>query len=159
MSMNVKRQPDSSTGSRELSLAVHVLVVDDHRQLRQELRNIVSSYGFQVVGEAAEGAQACVLAQLLQPKVILMDIQMPKMNGIDATRSIKMALPHIIIIGLSVNYSIEVAHQMKVAGASAFLIKDTPPEDLCQAIHSALTTPGWIGTSGCRLDELEREAG
>lgn len=159
-SMNMQRQPDFTSEGTKSSQTVHVLIGDDHRLLRQELRTIVSSYpAFHVVGEAADGAQACALAQQVQPDVILMDIQMPKMNGVEATRSIKRTFPHIIIIGLSVNYSIEVAHQMKVAGASAYLIKDTLPEDLCQVIHSALTMSRWIGISGCGLMDWSARPG
>lgn len=122
------------------SHTVQVLVVDDHRLLRQGLRSLISSYqGFVVVGEAENGEQACQLAQQLRPHVILMDVHMPKLNGIEATRWIKTKLPHIIIIGLSVNPSATVAQDMKAAGASAYLTKETSPENLHQVIHAALT--------------------
>ena len=118
---------------------IRVLVVDDHRAIRQGLRDLVGSYGdCTVVGEAEDGAQACELAQQLRPDVILMDINMPRMNGIEATRCIKTMLPHIITVGLSVNLSVETAHQMKAAGAAAYLAKDSAPDDLYRAIRSAL---------------------
>ena len=119
---------------------VRVLVVDDHRLVRQELRNILSFYReFTVVGEAEDGKQACELAQQLQPDVILMDIHMHKMNGIEATRWIKARLPNVIIIGLSVNTSAAATHDMKAAGAVASLSKEADSSDLYRAIHSALT--------------------
>ena len=159
-SMTMQCRLDFTSEGTKSPQTVHVLIVDDHRLLRQELRTLVSSYpAFRVVGEAADGVQACALAQQVQPDVILMDIQMPKMNGVEATRSIKRTFPHIIIIGISVNYSIEVAHQMKAAGASAYLIKDTLPEDLCQVIHSALTISGWIGKSDCGLMDWSARLG
>lgn len=117
---------------------ISVLVVDDHKAIRQGLRDLVGSYGdCTVAGEAEDGARACELAQQLGPDVILMDINMPRMNGIEATRWIKTKLPHIIIIGLSVNLNVESAHQMQEAGAAAYLAKDTAPEDLHRAIHTA----------------------
>jgi DNA-binding NarL/FixJ family response regulator len=119
---------------------VRALVVDDHRLIRQELRNILSFYReFKVVGEAADGVQAYELAQQLQPDVILMDVHMPKMNGIQATQRIKTMLPHVTIIGFSINASVAAVHEMKAAGASGYLGKDTAPENLYKAIHSALT--------------------
>ena len=140
--MNMGRALDTDSGGTTSPPAtVRVLVVDDHRLLRQELRNILSFYReFTVVGEAEDGKQACELAQQLQPDVILMDIHMQKMNGIEATRWIKARLPHVIIIGLSVNTSIAAAHEMKVAGASAYVSKETEPEDLYRTIRAAFIT-------------------
>jgi DNA-binding NarL/FixJ family response regulator len=130
--MGVERTPQT----------VRVLVVDDHRLLRQELRNILSFHReFTVVGEAVDGVQAYELAQELQPDVILMDVHMPHMNGIEATRRIKTTLPQVIIIGLSVNTSIAASAEMYAAGASGYLGKDTAPENLYRAIHAALTSP------------------
>ena len=124
---------------------IHVLVVDDHPLLRQGLQNLVSSAGdLKVVGEAADGEKGCELAQLLQPDVVLMDVQMPKMNGIEATRWIKATLPHVVVIGLSINQSATVANHMKAAGATAYLSKDTAPEDFYRAIRSAMAHQGKI---------------
>jgi len=118
---------------------IHLLLVDDHPLLRKGLQSLVGSSGeFHIIGEAADGEQACELAQGLQPDIILMDIEMPKMNGIDATRWIKTALPHIIVIGLSINQS-AVVNTMKAAGASAYLTKDTAPEDFWHVTRSTLT--------------------
>ena len=137
--MSVERNPGPA--SRTTLKPIHVLVVDVHPYLRKGLRNHVSSFGnFRIIGEAADGEQGCELALQLQPDVVLMDIELPKMNGIEATRWIKTALPHVIVIGLSINQSVAVAHHMKAAGATAYLTKQTAPEDLCQAIHAALTT-------------------
>lgn len=147
----MSRDRNLSPVNSDTSNVIRVLVVDDHPYLRKGLRNLVSSFGnFKVIGEAADGAQGCELAQQLQPDVVLMDIELPKMNGIEATRWIKTALPHVIVIGLSINQSVAVANHMKAAGATAYLTKQTAPEDLCQAIHAALTTTGRIGKSECR---------
>ncbi len=127
--MKTEPPSDFENGRRAFPEPVHVLVVDDHHLLSQRLRTLISSSeGFVVIGEAENGVQACAPAQQLRPDVILMDMHMPKMNGVDATRWIKTMLPHVIGIGLSVNQSDEVASQMKVAGASAYLTKETLEE-------------------------------
>ncbi len=150
-SLKVNRERKPSPVNNETSNLIRVLVVDDHPYLRKGLRNLVSSFGaFKVIGEAADGEEGCELAQQLQPDVVLMDIELPKMNGIEATRRIKTSLPHVIVIGLSINQSVVVADHMKAAGATAYLTKQTAPADLCQAIHAALITTGKIGKSGCR---------
>lgn len=124
----------------EPATPIRVLVVDDHPLLRQGLRYLVSALGdFKIVGEAADGERACELVQLLQPHLVLMDIAMPKMNGIDATRWIKTTRPHVTIIGLSIDHSMTVAKHMKAAGATAYLTKDATPADFSRVIHSALT--------------------
>jgi DNA-binding NarL/FixJ family response regulator len=97
--MSLDQFPSCEQNDR-ITNPIHVLVVDDHPLLRQELQSLVSCSGdIKIIGEAIDGEQACELAQRLQPDVILMDIEMPTMNGIDATRWIKTALPQIIIIG------------------------------------------------------------
>ena len=114
--------------------------MDDHPLPRKGLQNLFSSSDdFKIIGEAADGKQGCELAQQLQSDVVLMDIELPKMNGIDPTRWIKTTLPHVIVIGLSINGSVAVANHMKAAGATAYLTKDMTPEDFYRIIRSALT--------------------
>ncbi len=138
--MKMERTTNSESDKGPAPDPVRVLVVENHRLIRHELRSLLNAPGeFMVVGEAENGELACALAQQLQPDVILMDVHMPRMNGIDATRWIKTTLPQVIIIGLSVYPSGAVAHDMKAAGAAAYLTKETPPEDLYKAIHSVLT--------------------
>lgn len=139
--MNLERIPISVSRQTQRSEIIHVLVVDDHPLMRQGLRSLISCFSeFEILGEAADGEEACDCAQRLQPDVILMDIHMPKMNGITATRWIKEAFPHVVIIGLSVDQNSAVATQFKAAGASAYLTKETQPDELYRAIHAALTT-------------------
>ncbi|UVT16424.1 MAG: response regulator transcription factor [Nitrospira sp.] len=139
MVMVRERKPDSNKAMAPLPQPVRVLLAENERLLRQELRNMVnSSDEFTVVGEAENGELASVLAQQLQPDVILMDRDMPRMNGLDATRWIKTTQPQVIIIGLSVCPSGAVAREMKAAGASAYLTKELSPGDFSRAIHAAL---------------------
>lgn len=119
---------------------VSVLVVDDHPLLREGLQCLFRSCDeFEVIGEAADGKQGCEIAQQLQPDVVLMDIELPKMNGIEATRWINAHVPHVVVVGLSINTSAAMADEMTSAGAAAYLTKDSTPEHFYRVIRSALT--------------------
>ena len=120
---------------------IRVLLVDDHRVLRQGMRSIVAAYDhLEVVGEAGDGIEAVTLTQQLRPDVVVMDINMPRMDGIEATRRIKTDWPDIMIIGLSVNQSADTEQKMKTAGASAYLTKESAVDVLCQAIEDAMAS-------------------
>jgi DNA-binding NarL/FixJ family response regulator len=114
-------------------------MVDDHPMVRQGLRAIVEQFDrIQVVGEAANGQEAVRSAQTLMPDVVIMDVNMPTMDGVEATRQLTARCPHVIVIGLSVHNSPQVEAAMKEAGAAAYLTKDAAPEQLYQAICGAL---------------------
>ena len=116
-----------------------VLLVDDHAIIRKGLRTILDDHeDLTVIGEAANGAEAVSMAADLRPDVILMDINMPGMNGIDATKQIKAVHPDTIVIGLSVSNSTQVVEAMKTAGAAHFVSKEAAVEELYEAI-AALT--------------------
>jgi DNA-binding NarL/FixJ family response regulator len=118
---------------------VRVLMVDDHPMVRQGLRAIVEQFeGMQVVGEAADGADAIRLAQSLRPDVMIMDVNLPTIDGIEATRQITASMPTMVVIGLSVHSSPHVESAMKEAGAAAYLTKDAASEKLQQAIVAAV---------------------
>ena len=119
--------------------ALRILMVDDHPLVRQGMRGVVEGFeNMRVVGEAADGQEAVQLAESLRPDVIIMDVNMPRMDGIEATRAIKRANPQITVIGLSVHNSEQVEAAMKAAGAASYLTKDAAPEQLYSAITSAL---------------------
>ena len=119
--------------------ALRILMVDDHPLVRQGMRGVVDGFeNMRVVGEAADGQEAVQLAESLRPDVIIMDVNMPRMDGIEATRLIKRANPQITVIGLSVNNSVQVEAAMKAAGAASYLTKDAAPEQLYSAITTAL---------------------
>ena len=112
-----------------------LLLVDDHAMIRQGLRNILESYGdLEVVAEAADGEEALTQAQVHQPDVIIMDLNLPGLNGIEATRHIKEAHPQIVIIGLSVQSTPDRAEALLGAGAVALLTKEQAAEDLYAVI-------------------------
>jgi PAS domain S-box-containing protein len=118
--------------------AIRVLLADDHKMVREGFRSLIESdASLEVVGEAANGEEAVELAHALLPDVIVMDINMPRMNGIEATRRIKNEMPHVAIIGLSVHDDRGLTASMLDAGAVSYLTKGGPSEELARAIHSA----------------------
>jgi len=114
-----------------------VLLVDDHAMVRQGLRSILETYGdLDIIAEAVDGEEAVALAHRLQPDVVLMDINLPRLNGIEATRRIKQAWPHIIVIGLSVQCSPQTVQALAEAGGVTLLSKELATEDLYRTIKS-----------------------
>jgi DNA-binding NarL/FixJ family response regulator len=126
----------SETGNRGV---IRVLLVDDHAMVRQGLRSILSTYpDFDIVGEACNGEEALRYVQTLAPSVVVMDINMPKVNGIEATARIKRAYPHIVVVGLSVNASDENRQAMTAAGATMLLTKEAAVEQLYLEIKASV---------------------
>jgi DNA-binding NarL/FixJ family response regulator len=103
---------------------IRILVVDDFRPFREVLHQLLDSFsGLTVVGEAEDGQTAIEMASRLAPQVITMDIQMPRLGGVEATRCIKKALPEVHVIGVSFQDDIVAKNAMATAGASAFISK------------------------------------
>ena len=122
--------------SGEKTKTVGVLLVDDHAMVRQGLRTMLESYAdVEVVGEACDGEEALVCTEQLNPAVVVMDINMPKMNGIEATARLKARYPDIDIIGLSVNAGEENQRAMKKAGATSLITKEAAVDQLYAAIQ------------------------
>jgi len=129
------------TGAGELTRR-RVLLVDDSPQVRRELRTLLPLAGdIEVVGEAANGLEAIRLAQALQPEVVLMDLEMPVLDGYEATRQIKAGSPSCRVVALTV-HGYEAARQKAMqAGADLFLVKGAAVESLVQAISARPTDP------------------
>ncbi len=116
---------------------ISVLIVDDHKIVREGLAGLLKlEHDIEVVGEAPDGPQAIELAQKLKPDVVIMDINMPGMNGIETTKILTSRIPGIKIIGLSVHFEIDIASAMKEAGAIAYVTKGGASEDLLSVIRS-----------------------
>jgi PAS domain S-box-containing protein len=116
--------------------SITVMLVDDHDITREGLNKIVEKEeGLEIVGEASNGVGAVEKALELAPDVIVMDINMPEMNGIEATKKIKAEWPDIQIIGLSFHTDGDIADEMRKAGASAFVTKSKAVERLCETIR------------------------
>ncbi len=117
---------------------LRVLLVDDHAMVREGLRSILEAYhDLEVVGEAGDGMEAIKLARTRQPDVVVMDINMPRLDGVAATRQIKRDLPRTAIIGISVQDSAQIEQAMLSAGAAKFLTKDRAASQLHEAILHA----------------------
>ena len=103
-----------------------ILLIDDHEVVRRGLRSLLSSRPeWEICGEAADGRAAVDQANSLRPDVILMDVTMPQMDGIEATARIRAELPDILILGLSVQPRGETLHAIEHAGAAGFFVKGT----------------------------------
>jgi PAS domain S-box-containing protein len=114
---------------------IRVLFADDHKVMRQGLIHLVSGQpNIQVVGEAANGREALELARKLRPNTIVMDISMPEMDGIEATRRITAELPDIRVIGLSMHEDERAAREMRAAGAEDFVVKTASVTELVKTI-------------------------
>jgi DNA-binding NarL/FixJ family response regulator len=114
------------------------LVVDDHDMLREAVVELLVEAGFEVVGEAADGADAVALAKELAPDVVLMDLRMPVLGGLDATRLIKDARPATQVVLLTAFESPALEQQAEEAGCFAFLVKGAPPGTLRLVLHQAV---------------------
>lgn len=121
----------------EVKPTIRVLIADDHRLFRQGLRQICEAKcGFQVVGEAANGQEAVDQAQRLKPDVVLMDLRMPVMDGIQATRLIVKENPLCRIIILTIYREDDHIFNAIKAGAQGYLLKDIDWRDLREAVYS-----------------------
>ncbi|KKM11861.1 chemotaxis protein CheY [Clostridiales bacterium PH28_bin88] len=115
---------------------IQVLVVDDHPLIREGLRKILAlEAGITVVAEAGDGVQAIEAARRYRPDVILMDINMPKMNGIDATRIIREDVPSAGIVALTIHDDEQYVLELIRAGISGYVLKDIDAHELIQAIR------------------------
>ena len=115
-----------------------LLVVDDHHLVRQALVELLTQAGFEIVGEGADGADAVALAKRLEPDLVLMDLRMPVLGGLDAARLIKDADPAIQVVLLSAFESPALEQQAEEAGCFAYLVKGGPPGDLRLVLHQAM---------------------
>lgn len=128
--------------------SIRVVLADDHAVVRAGIRALLESLaGIEIVGEATNGREALVLLEQLRPDVMLCDISMPEMNGLEATtRAVKM-FPGVRVIMLSMHSSEEYVWQALNAGASGYLLKDTDARELGAAIKSVLNSETFLTSS------------
>lgn len=156
------------------SLPIKVMLVDDHTVVRSGLSAFLMAYDdLELVGEAANGAQAVRMCPIVQPDVVLMDLVMPEMDGATATRLIREKCPHIQVIALTSFKEQELVQNALQAGAIGYLLKDISADELANAIRSAAAgkptlapeaaqaliqaTRHPVETPGADLTERERE--
>jgi DNA-binding NarL/FixJ family response regulator len=119
-----------------LTPRIRVLVVDDHELICEGLTVLLERNGVTVVGTAASGTEAVGTAQRLHPDIVIMDLMLPNMNGIDATKQISTQLPSTRILALSASHSSEHIYRVLRAGAHGYLVKNALSSELVPAIHT-----------------------
>jgi DNA-binding NarL/FixJ family response regulator len=147
--------PTRHVSLSEKSDALRIVIADDQPALRKTFRTLLEEWAeFQVVGEAVNGLEAIAQAHALRPDVVLMDVSMPEMDGVEATRRIRVELPFIEILGFSVHPRTEDAHPIELAGADGFFNKGIDTERLIDRLllKHASRLSGHVGkpTGGAR---------
>jgi len=143
---------------------INVLVVDDHAVVREGIRHVLSeSAGFNIVGEAANGAEALSLAESLEPEVVLLDITMPAESGLEVAAKLRKLVPTSRILILSMHDQSEYLLQAVRVGASGYVLKDTDPAELRDAVRTVNAGGGYFSPdvasrlSAALRGELEQE--
>ena len=114
---------------------MRVLLVDDHGLLLEGLKNLLESWGIEVVGAARDGLEAVEAARALTPDVVLMDVRMPNCDGIQATRLIKAEMPEVKVVMLTTSTEGEDLFDAVKSGANGYLLKSMTGESLAEALH------------------------
>src|SRR3954470_14666494 len=138
---------------------IRILLADDHALVRQGFKMILAAQAdMEIVGEAGNGREAVQLAEELRPDVVVMDVAMPELNGIEATRRLTAALPHSKVIALSMHKDSVYVREILRAGARGYLLKDSPAGDLVAAVRSVASGESYLspGVSNAVLDDYRR---
>lgn len=135
---NAVRLSSSSTGPLRL------LLVDDHRMLREGLRRSMETYGFMVVAEANDGEEGVRLAQALLPDVVLMDVTMPVLDGVEACRRIRQTCRNTRVVMLTMHADREILTKAIRMGASGYLVKDASTDEVAEVVRAAAFGDGSV---------------
>ena len=120
-----------------MTRAVRILLADDHIVVRTSLALLLEEEpDLQIVGQAGDGREAVALAERLRPDVVVMDLNMPVVDGVEATRQITACCPEVKVIGLSFHEAAYVAHALLKAGGAAYVVKNAPAGELVAAIRA-----------------------
>ncbi len=131
-----------------MTTSIRILLADDHTIVRQGLARLLEDQpGFKVVGEAINGRIAVDKARELEPDIVIMDIAMPEMNGIEAAKRIRKYLPKTKILILSMYSHEHYIHELLEAGVSGYLLKDSSGLDIIKAIHAAMNNETFLSPS------------
>jgi DNA-binding NarL/FixJ family response regulator len=124
---------------------VRVVVADDHPVIRAGLRHILDGQeGIDVVGEVQDGPSVIQMVREMAPDVVVMDVSMPRMNGIDALRALRRDRPRTRVVMLSVHYSETIVLAALEAGAAAYVLKDAASDELCMAVRAVGRGHGYL---------------
>ena len=136
---------------------VRLLLADDHRMVRQSMRRSMEDAGFEVVGEAADGQEAVQLAAELRPDVVLMDVSMPVLDGVEATRQLRTSHWAPQVVMLTMHADADVVRRALQAGAVGYLTKDCSIDEVVEAVQLASSGDGAMsqGLASALLREAE----
>lgn len=118
-------------------MSIRLVLADDHRMLRESLRRSMEEEGFEVLAEAGDGDEAVRLARSMRPDVVLMDVSMPEMDGIEATRRITADLPDVKVVMLTMHADADLIDKALKAGAAGYLVKDCSINDIAATVRMA----------------------
>ncbi|MGA2737889.1 MAG: response regulator transcription factor [Bryobacteraceae bacterium] len=138
---------------------IHILLADDHAVVRQGFKMILAAQpDMEIVGEAGNGREALDLAGQLQPDVIVMDVAMPELNGIEATRRVAEVSPRSRVLALSMHKDSVYVREILRAGARGYLLKDSIASDLLAAVRAIARGEGYLspGVSDAVLNDYRR---
>ena len=140
---------------------IRILLADDHAVVRQGFKMILDAQAdMETVGEAANGREAVELAEQLRPDVVVMDVSMPELNGIEATRRLASSAPRVRVIALSMHKDSVYVREILRAGARGYLLKDSGAADLVAAIRAVASGESYLSpaVSNAVLDDYRRHA-
>jgi DNA-binding NarL/FixJ family response regulator len=138
---------------------IRILLADDHAVVRQGFKMILAAQpDMEIVGEAGNGREAVELAERLKPEVVVMDVSMPELNGIEATRRLAGSAPHTRVLALSMHKDSVYVREILRAGARGYLLKDSVADDLVSAVRAVAGGEGYISpqVSNAVLDDYRR---
>ena len=141
--------------------AIRLMLADDHRMLREGLRRSLGELGFTIVAEARNGVDAVDLAASVRPDVILMDVTMPELDGVEATRQIKDRQPEVRVVVLTMHADHDILADAIRAGANGYLVKDCSTDEIAQAIDAVATGETALspGLAASMLAEVRNQGG
>src|SRR3954467_13796024 len=124
---------------------IRILLADDHAVVRHGFKMILGAQAdMEIVGEAGNGREAVQLAEELRPDLVVMDVAMPELNGIEATRRLAASTPHARVLALSMHKDSVYVREILRAGARGYLLKDSPAGDLVAAVRAVASGEGYI---------------
>ena len=131
---------------------IKILIADDHSLIRTGISTLLQGYAeFIVVGEAANGIEAVEMTKKVQPDVVIIDLSMPKMNGIEATRVIRERFPQTRVLVLTMHENEEYIYQIFNSGAAGYVLKNSSKEELCEAVRAVANGEKFFST---RVSEI-----
>lgn len=143
---------------------IRVLIADDHTMVRESLVSLLRSGGVDIVGQAADGLDTLKQAQALRPDVVVTDLSMPRLSGLEVIRRLYETLPDTRVLVLTMHQEDEYILQAVRAGATGYMVKDSPAAELLAAVHSVHAGKGYFGPQAARalaeqLRHPERDLG